>query len=1293
MPPLWKPRSRGWYSAVNAVGRAAIDELLPLTPAQSGMLLDLLRGDTRPGTYVGVIAFEIENAGADQIERALLATTLAHPALRAGFIWRDIKTPVQAIHTAPSLPVQHDDWTDADSAAQKTRKAQLIAAERCRRFDLERPPLMAAQIIKLDPARHLVVWTVHHLLADGWSAGVLIGEVLARISGATPPEDAALKRYLGWQKRRDKTVDTVFWNSYLAGVPPVRRLSFGPVPPDTPDAAQTITRVAVPPQLARDAQDYARGLRITYPALLSALFALCLRRYGAGDDVVFGLSSSGRPAQVDGIEHAVGAYVMTHPVRAQIDPLVTTTAYLTDFAAMLQRHSAHAQLPLSDVLSQSDLRSGRNMFEAIFVYEGLPDLAKTNGPSLGALDIVAASDEPLTLAYLPGDAPSLDIYHDPARFDGAGVTAFAQDFLHMLAQAVRQPTVPVAHLAQRGFDGPDAYPAAPKIPDLIAQMAHVTPDATAVISGGVEMSYADLITAADTLAAALVKAGVTAGDIVPVAATRGVQAVIGMVGVMRAGAAYVPLDLDYPQARLDQIIGAVDPKVLVTDTGHKAQFAGHRCVHTDDVPVAAAFDPPAIDDQDLAYVLFTSGSTGQPKGVMITHANLAYSTQARQTIYPGAPAAFLILSSFSADSSVVGLYWALTTGGTLVVSDPGLSQDPKGIGQLIAVTGVDHLLCLPDLYRLILSANAPAALTSLRCVILAGDVLTGDVIAEHGSALPACQIYNEYGPTEATVWCAAYNATAHQGGLVPIGQAPDGTRMIITDPDGAELPNGVTGELVISGPGVFAGYLNDVAKTHAVLRHYGPSGAITAYRTGDLGVCDAKGNIVFLGRIDDQIKIRGHRVEPAEIESVLRQQPEVDQACVVRDAHQSDMLVAAITLARPSETNDLRARVNGQLPAFLHLSAITALDALPQLPNGKIDRTEVAKRATDQRPQARDATTSQPASFVARKLAALWTSILGQDAISLDDDFFDLGGDSLKAMRLSVAAAGTGLHFAPHEVFSSPKLAALCDLIEQRGAQLTGHLDADLMQIIRPQARDGHLVMIHGSTQVCAHLASTLGPGRALAFQYAPYQTAAPLPPDVPAMARDIAERLKTIRPTGPYFIGGYSIGAVVAVELARILAAQGDEVAFVFLVDPSWSTGYLLETNPKRSGFERLKTRTQIAATVALSDLRRLRAGLKLRLAPNDRQAREAHTGNLFRKMLLRHTPQRYDGAVTVLLSRQGRALGEPGSWLVETCPKAGFEPLDYDHLDLQTNRDAIFEWTTRLTQELGRAERGETS
>ncbi|HEX6882452.1 MAG TPA: amino acid adenylation domain-containing protein, partial [Planctomycetota bacterium] len=770
----------------------------------------------------------------------------------------------------------------------------------------------------------------------------------------------------------------------------------------------------------------AEGRNLALESLLAAAWQAWLARLAERDELWLGMASSGRA--FPGLESALGPFERLLPVQARLDERsgLAQLARRTDeelargaewhehflperHGAELAQTFAHAfeHLPALEPLEQGALRL---------------ECLRRDGHAERARTWLRAEEAP--------GGCELRLAFDPRHLGAADAAALLEPYLALLENALARPDAPLASLPATTPDQHGRLLSIARGPALagasgvetrtmhewVLATARTLPDAPAVTAGGVTLSYRELEQRSGALAAELVERGAGPGKRVGVHLERSVELVVALLAVLRAGAAYVPLPPGYPRERVLSMLADSRASLVVGGAASAARleaFRGPVVVATD---VATehlgprAFEPrqPATP-ADLAYVIYTSGSTGKPKGVPVTHASLVYSTRARVQTYAERVQRYLLLSSFAFDSSVAGLFWTLAQGGTLVLPPEGFEQDLGGLPALVARERVTHLLGLPSLWSLLLESARPGELDTLTTVIVAGESCPPELVRRHRAALPRTRLFNEYGPTEGTVWSSVFDTeTPCERAQVPIGRPIPGAASYVLTPERELAPVGLAGELWIGGPGVASGYLGQPELTAERFADDPFSGG-RMYKTGDRARWLPDGNLEYLGRADHQVKIRGYRIELEEIEAVLATHPAVREAVVVarRDegATRDPRLVAYVVAIgpRPAET-DLQRYLAARLPDYMVPARSVCLPEWPRLPNGKLDRKALPE------PEAAQAFEA-PEGALETVLAALWADVLGLEEVGRHDDFFALGGHSLTVTRLYARLKET-LHFA-----------------------------------------------------------------------------------------------------------------------------------------------------------------------------------------------------------------------------------------------------------------------------------------
>ena len=980
---------------------------------------------------------------AERLRRAFTEVIRRHAILRTVFRSREGSVR-QLVREEPDFAWRYS--PDPVTEAEAIREAK-------RPFDLEKGPLTRVLVSRQGAALHQLVITQHHIITDKWSMRILCEEVAAayRDPAAVPPPLAVqFGEFAARQRNALSQASLEFWREKLADAPPLLEL-----PTDYSRPAQQSYRGrfayrTVEDSLAGTIRQRCREESVTaYVYLLSAYLVLLYRHTGQSDLLV-GTPVSNRDT-LD-LERLIGFFNETLVLRNGLRRDMTFAELLVQVQSGVMEAFAHKQVSFDEVvkvLNPARTAGVNPLFQAMFILYEVPatlDITPELHLAVDPLDLGTTKFD-LTLAVADrGAGYQLVFEYATDLFAPARIAGMLEQYVRILRQVTERPALPIGKVELVTATELAGAADAPRLEEqyvdrLILDAAVRAPDHQAVVAGTQRLTYAELDHRSAALAGRLVERGAQPGSVVGLHVGRGVDALVGLLGILRCGAAYLPLDPAYPAERRQFMLTDSGASLVVTDGSLAGEAASVEVVELREATEGGDAPPPELPVRswdDPAYLIYTSGSSGQPKAVAVSHRNLLHSNAARAAVYGGAPASFLLLSSFSFDSSVAGIFWTLCGGGTLVVSELRAEQDPAALGTTIHREKVTHTLMLPTLYRQLLEFARPADLTSLRTVIVAGEACTPATVRAHFGQLPATRLFNEYGPTEATVWATAHEVTAADAdGAVPIGRAVPYYRAVLTDPAGLPVPDGVTGELCIAGAGLTAGYHNRPALTAERFRLLDlPDGErLPVYRTGDLAQRRADGALLFLGRADRQVKVRGYRVELGEVKRYVADEPDVREAEVVVSAD-GNRLLAYVTLAPGAAGDGLSERLRQRMPAYLLPGRVIVLDDFPRLPNGKVDQRRLAN--SEEKPTTPSAVPDRTgASATEQRLLAIWEEVLGLAAVGLDDNFFALGGDSILSIRILSRARRAGIRLPATAIFDRQtvrELAAVATLEQARAS-------------------------------------------------------------------------------------------------------------------------------------------------------------------------------------------------------------------------------------------------------------------
>jgi len=897
-----------------------VDDIYPLSPLQKGMLYHSLSA-RNTGVFIQQIVLTIEgDLRSDHLALAWDRLVSAHPVLRTAFLWDGLDEPLQVVRTNVTTPWSVDDWRSFSVPRQEEAWEALLTKDCATDFDLARAPLSRMKIVRFGDRLWKWVWTNHHLQCDGWSTHLLLRQLWKNyrqcFTGETSSDAAAarpslFRDYISWLKQQDPQIAQRFWREQLAGF--VEPANPQLIPVDVSGNTDNPTNqlsgrshcqqsLTLSTKHSSRLREFARQNRLTLNTVTQGAWGILLSRYSGKDDVVFGVTVSSRPTDLKGIDEAVGLYINTMPARFRTDVDLDIVEWLTNLQSTQRKQREFAYAALPDVMRCSDIPAGEALFDTLFVFENYPaDQTADQVSDLAVLDveILERSNYPLAILVVPDDDIRLIAVHDRKEYPRAAVLRLLKQMEHILIQFPQHPeqspsSFSIATEAERltvlnewNHSLPD--PPSECLHELIEHQAARSPASVAVRFRSESRTYGELNSQADVIAEGLIQEGIRSGDHVALLTERSVDMLTGVLAILKTGAAYVPISLDWPADQLKSALTEAEVTVAVAQQSlvprlppeTRAVLLDQRQETADCRRVTSPGSRQALAAGSPAYIIFTSGSTGRPKGVAVSHSSIVASTQARSDFYPQSPKRFLLLSPLSFDSSVAGIFWTLCTGGTVILPGPQGERNAHELAELIVRHSVTHLLCLPTLYEVLLDEEDPTQLTSLQSVIVAGEACPRRLPHKHRRSVPAARLYNEYGPTETTVWCTAMeigNTPDHQ--VPPIGRPISCARAYVLDQHRHVLPAGASGELFIGGLGVSLGYVNQPQRT---AERFSPDPYIARgrmYQTGDLACFTPDGTLLFLGRMDRQVKIRGHRVEPGAIEHALKSHPSVREAAV-----------------------------------------------------------------------------------------------------------------------------------------------------------------------------------------------------------------------------------------------------------------------------------------------------------------------------------------------------------------------------------------------------------------------------
>lgn len=1033
---------------------AALEQIYPLSPMQKGMLFESLSAP-ESGVYIQQLICVLRgDLDIHAFQDAWQQVAQRHSVLRTSFTWEHDEEPVQHVSLATEVPFKLQDWKGIPASEQEQRFQTLLMTDRAQGFTLSESPLLRLTLLQIAPGLYKSLFTFHHLILDGWSLPLLFKEIFAiyekQVRGTSlnlasaPP----YSEYIHWLQEQDFSAAESYWRQMLESFTAPTRLP----------AAHRHNRPSgffeqqfqFSSEQTAHLQSTARQQGLTLSILVEAAWALLLSRYSGEDDVVFGLTLSGRSADLPGIEKMVGLFINTLPVRACVRPRQLLLSLLNELQAKQAALAQYEHTPLLQVQKWSGLPAGTPLFESIVVIENYPLdaslLEQKNGLTVEDVQAIEITNYPLTVTAVPHQGLKLLIAYDRGRFDDAGIARMLRHFENILLSMAASPQqllgdvawITPAERSQLLYEWNqihDQHSPQQCIHELFEDQARRAPNEIAVTFGSEKLTYAELNQRANQLAHYLISTGVTPESYVGFSAERSLEMVIGILGILKAGSIYTPVEPSWPSHRKMLVLAETRARLLLTSrrllVGLEKIDGQVVCIDSESEQISRqpVFSPAAeINPDNLAYVIYTSGTTGKPKGVMVSHGALCNHLRWMQAAFPLTPQDRVPQKySLSFDVSLLEMFYPLLAGARLAIAPPMGYFDFASLMDFLIENRITAIDLVPSMLQALLQDQRFSLLKELRQVTCGGEALPGDLQKDF-FACSTAELANLYGPTETTIGSTFFRCRREERHLpVSIGRPITNTQVYILDRDMEPLPVGVAGELYIGGMGLARGYLHEPALTAEkfVPHPYSHRPGERLYRTGDRARYRDDGNVEYLGRADHQLKIRGFRIEPGEIEAVLLAHPAVREAIVL--AHQQQLIVYAVGIS--SAQSELRQHLKQRLPEYMVPARFIWLDKIPLLPSGKVDRKALPVPAAGQASSRREYVA--PRTAVEAALATIWSAVLKAERVSIEDNFFELGGDSIISLQVVARAQQQGIRIKPRQLFEFPTIAALAAVVER----------------------------------------------------------------------------------------------------------------------------------------------------------------------------------------------------------------------------------------------------------------------
>jgi amino acid adenylation domain-containing protein/non-ribosomal peptide synthase protein (TIGR01720 family) len=1012
----------------NSRRKDRLEGIYRLSGMQEGMLFHGLY-DQQGEAYVEQLSSTIANLDEEALHKSWAVVLQRHSILRSGFYYDVFSIPVQCVYREASIPISVADFRSVGPELQPEAVQAFAEADRRRGFDLQKAPLMRISLLRLDEQRYRMIWTHHHMILDGWSLQTLMKELLLAYEAFTSGqpfevgEEDRYEDYIRYLEHRNKEQEEQHWRTYLAGVNGAVLLPFIATTRERNKGIGEYRQLTlvIPPDRTREAIAIAQQHRLTMNTIVQGVWAYLLYRYTGDPEVMFGVTVSGRPEDLPHVESRVGNYINTIPFHVLVDGEQEIVAWLESIQEREAASREYQYTRLADIQKWTGIQG--DLFDTLLLFENFPvsNVVSARPWTMKVADVVAhdQNNYPLALSISIGDEIVIQFKYNSDLLEETYVEMIRTHFERTLEQITRQAAIKsrTKELSWMGAAEQERLlfvfnPAAIKnvedktVHGLVEQQAARTPDTIALVWGDQELTYQQLDQRSNQLAHWLRGRGVNEECLVAICMDRSIEMIIGILGVLKAGGAYVPIDPEYPEERIGWMLADTRASVVLSSGAciSRIPAAEHREILALDYEWAMIGKEPLTPPEGkpaghhLAYVIYTSGSTGRPKGVMIEHRSLVnFLTGMTRELGLWEGSAFLSITTYTFDIFYLECFLPLVTGARMILASRETAADGNKLRKAIADYRPTHLQATPSGWKMLLDGGwENQEEVNMLC---GGEALKEDLkktLVGLGNA------WNLYGPTETTIWSTCKRLRA--GETSSIGRPIQNTRVYITDRNTELVPIGVKGSLCIGGDGLARGYLNqpELTDERFIPDPFIGNGDNRLYQTGDLARWDPDGEIGYLGRSDDQIKIRGRRIELGEVENVLAECPAVSRGAVLAaaDASGDQRLIGYVVPEGKFDREEIRRFLQSRLPDYMIPTVMVELQDIPLTSNGKINKKALpAVEAGD----VRSTRYTAPGTETEKKLAAIWEGLLGIERVGAADNFFELGGNSLLTTRLVAA--------------------------------------------------------------------------------------------------------------------------------------------------------------------------------------------------------------------------------------------------------------------------------------------------
>lgn len=1165
--------------------KSNIEDIYELAPLQQGILFHTLYTEGSDA-YIDQFCYDLTgNLNEKILKQAWTEIIKRHGVFRTSFQWKGISKPVQIVNKAAELSWNSLDYSKIPEPERLSEFKKFLEKDRTNIFSMENAPLMRCTLIKLTDNEYKFVWTFHHIIMDGWSYPIIqkevfdIYEILLKSEEIKLPKPIPYKQFIVWLSRQDKKSAENFWKKELKGLdsPTIISSNFN-VQSSEEGKADEIDLIFSKEQTS-ELHSFTKKNQLTLNTLIQGVWADLLSTYSGEEEVLFGATVSGRNPSLRNVENMVGLFINTLPVRVKVDKSKNLLKWLKEIQVSHLERDEYSYSSLIDIQEWSSFPRGTQLFENILVFENYPPDTTLNDQDkklkVSNLYAIERTNFPLTIVIAPGECLSVKFIYDTSKYSSVLIDQIKSNFKTLLENISKNPDEKISEIPVLTNDEKNKilyewndtgvnYDLTIPVYKLIEEQVLKTPDSIAIEFEDNKLSYKDLDEKANMLANYLIKSGIKTNSIVGICIDRSLEMMIGLLGIMKAGGAYVPIDPSYPQDRIDYMIEDSQAKLILTTTGLSGIIEKHnsKVVFLDDKShelYKESTESPVVNilPDDLVYMIYTSGSTGNPKGVMNIHKGLSNQIQwIRDYLKCTEDDIVLQKTSFSFDVSTFELFMPLICGAKLVFAIPDGHKNNSYLIEVVTKKKITIIHFVTSMLSLFLEENDIDKCKSLRLFVSSGEEVTIPVQKLFFEKFTDLELHDLYGPTETSVhvtyWKCDKNTKLN---TVPIGRPVANTQAYILDSYNKPVPVGIAGELHIGGDQVAKGYFHrpELTEEKFISDPFVKSEGAKLYKTGDLVRFFADGNIEYLGRKDNQIKLRGFRIELGEIENALNEFNGVKSSVVIaKDFSSYDKrLIAYYVSADGNEisVSELKKYLTVKLPVFMVPSEFIYISEIPVTGSGKVDKKALPEPETTR--NINNNNYSQPADTLELQLVKIWEKVIGKSPIGVKDNFFDLGGHSLIALRLfGYIEKLTGKKLPLSILFSHQTIEQLAVILRDDGwvpqwkslvAVNAGGSKTPFFYV--PPAAGTALevknILKYIPSDQPFYILESVG----LDGKEEPHT-------EIQQMASHYVKEIQSLQPEGPYLIGGRCFGGRVAFEVAQQIVSQGQKVALLSIFD-----------------------------------------------------------------------------------------------------------------------------------------------